>query len=57
MARLKEFYVETVVKELADQFKYKSIMEVKFLCLLKFCRAFLKPFLKLFRRTLLPVLC
>ena len=28
MARLKEFYVETVVKELTDQFKYKSIMEV-----------------------------
>ena len=25
MARLKEFYVDTVVKELTDQFKYKSI--------------------------------
>tara|TARA_Y100000389_G_scaffold66415_1_gene62516 strand:- start:16 stop:555 length:540 start_codon:yes stop_codon:yes gene_type:complete len=28
MARLKEFYVGTVVKDLTDQFKYKSIMEV-----------------------------
>ncbi len=28
MARLKEFYVGTVVKELTDQFKYKSIMQV-----------------------------
>ena len=28
MARLKDYYVDTVVKELTDQFKYKSIMEV-----------------------------
>ena len=28
MARLKEFYVGNVVKELTDQFEYKSIMEV-----------------------------
>lgn len=28
MARLKEFYKDTVVKQLVDQFGYKSIMEV-----------------------------
>lgn len=28
MARLKQFYKETVVKQLQDQFKYKSAMEV-----------------------------
>jgi len=28
MARLKEFYRDTVVKQLADQFKYKSSMQV-----------------------------
>ena len=28
MARLKDYYLGTVVKELTDQFKYKSIMEV-----------------------------
>jgi large subunit ribosomal protein L5 len=28
MARFKEFYKDTVVKQLMDQFKYKSVMEV-----------------------------
>ncbi|MDH5182671.1 MAG: 50S ribosomal protein L5 [Gammaproteobacteria bacterium] len=28
MARLQEFYRDTVVKQLQDQFKYKSVMEV-----------------------------
>ena len=28
MARLGEFYKDTVVKQLSDQFKYKSVMEV-----------------------------
>ena len=28
MARLKEFYKETVVSKLRDEFKYKSVMEV-----------------------------
>ena len=28
MARLKQFYVDTVVKELTEQFKYKSVMQV-----------------------------
>ena len=28
MARLKQFYEETVIKQMMEQFKYKSIMEV-----------------------------
>ena len=28
MARLKQFYFDTVVKELTKQFKYKSVMQV-----------------------------
>ncbi|CAG0949986.1 partial 50S ribosomal protein L5, partial [Gammaproteobacteria bacterium] len=28
MARLKQFYKDTVVKQLVDQFGYKSVMEV-----------------------------
>ena len=28
MARLKQFYFDTVVKELTKQFKYTSVMEV-----------------------------
>ena len=28
MARLKDFYKETVVKQLTEQFGYKSVMEV-----------------------------
>ena len=28
MARLKKYYEETVVKQLMDQFNYKSVMEV-----------------------------